>query len=70
MLARSRKFKTMALVSAAFAALLILGACNNNAQHPDVKDAVDTAMTRNNLGVVKVSQDRDKGLLTLSGDVG
>jgi hyperosmotically inducible periplasmic protein len=26
-------------------------------------------MTRNSLGVVKVSQDRDKGVLTLSGDV-
>lgn len=26
-------------------------------------------MTRNDLGVVKVSQDRDKGVLTLSGDV-
>jgi len=53
----------------AFAAVLVLAACNNNPQHPDVKDAVDTAMTRNNLGVVKVSQDRDKGVLTLSGDV-
>ena len=26
-------------------------------------------MTRHDLGVVKVSQDRDKGVLTLSGDV-
>jgi len=26
-------------------------------------------MTRNDLGVVKVSQDRDKGVLTLTGDV-
>ena len=26
-------------------------------------------MTRNNLGVVKVSQDREKGVLTLTGDV-
>jgi hyperosmotically inducible protein len=46
-----------------------LAACNRDTQHPDVKDAVDTAMTRNNLGVVKVSQDRDKGILTLTGDV-
>jgi len=59
----------MALVVTAFAALLILGACNRNAQHPDVKDVVDTAMTRHDLGVVKVSQDRDKGVLTLTGDV-
>lgn len=69
MLTDSRNFKTIALVATAFTALLILGACNRNAEHPDVKDAVDTAMTRHNLGVVKVSQDRDKGLLTLTGDV-
>ena len=65
----ARSLKTTVLVLAAFSAMLILGACNNNAQHPDVKDAVDTAMTRHDLGVVKVSQDRDKGVLTLSGDV-
>ena len=64
-----RKFKAIALLPAAFVAMLILGGCNNNPKHPDVKDAVDTAMTRNDLGVVKVSQDRDKGVLTLSGDV-
>lgn len=69
MVAEPRKFKSVALVLAAFTALLILGACNNNPKHADVKDAVDTAMTRNDLGVVKVSQDRDKGLLTLTGDV-
>jgi hyperosmotically inducible protein len=48
--------------------MLLLAGCNR-ADHPDVKDAVDQAMTRNNLGVVKVSQDRDKGVLTLTGDV-
>jgi hyperosmotically inducible protein len=69
LLEETRNFKSVVLVMAALTTLLILGACNNNAQHPDVKDAVDSAMTRNDLGVVKVSQDRDKGLLTLSGDV-
>lgn len=69
MVKNARNVKAVALLFAAFAAMLILAACNNNAQHPDVKDAVDTAMTRNDLGVVKVSQDRDKGVLTLSGDV-
>jgi hypothetical protein len=52
-------------VLVAFAALL-LAACNTNKQHPDIKDGVDTAMTRNDLGVVKVSQNRDKGVLTLT----
>ncbi len=69
MLNQSRSSRQIAFVVAAFAAFLLLVGCSNNAQHPDVKDAVDTAMTRHDLGVVKVSQDRDKGVLTLSGDV-
>ena len=56
------------LIAAAFVCLFLLVGCNK-AQHPDVKDTVDQAMTRNDLGVVKVSQDRDKGVLTLTGDV-
>lgn len=69
MLAEHRNFKATALMLAALVAMLVLGACNQNPKHPDVKDAVDTAMTRHDLGVVKVSQDRDKGVLTLTGDV-
>jgi hyperosmotically inducible protein len=49
--------------------MLALAACNQNPKHPDVKYKVDTAMTQNDLGVVKVDQDRDKGVLTLTGDV-
>lgn len=49
--------------------MLVLVACNKNADHPDVKDAVDSAMTQHGLGVVKVAQDREKGVLTLTGDV-
>jgi hyperosmotically inducible periplasmic protein len=56
-------------MAAAFVCLFLLVGCNRQNQHPDVKDAVDSAMTRNALGVVKVSQDRDKGVLTLTGDV-
>lgn len=56
-------------ITAALLAMFVLAGCNRNAQHADVKDAVDSAMTQNNLGVVKVSQDRDKGILTLTGDV-
>lgn len=59
----------IAAIAAAFLAIFTLAGCNRNAQHADVKDAVDGAMTSNNLGVVKVSQDRDKGILTLTGDV-
>ena len=58
----------MAIFAATLLIMFTLAACERE-KHPDVKDAVNTAMTRNDLGVVKVSQDRDKGVLTLSGDV-
>ncbi len=57
------------LVAVCMLGLIALAGCNRDAQHPDVKDDVNNAMTRNNLGVVKVAQDRDKGVITLSGDV-
>ncbi|HZR57858.1 MAG TPA: BON domain-containing protein [Terriglobales bacterium] len=50
-------------------ALSTLIGCENHKQLPDEKDAVDKAMTSANLGVVSVSQDRDKGVMTLTGDV-
>ena len=59
----------IASVLAAFLAIFMLAACNRNAQHPDVKDNINNAMTANNLGVVTVAQDRDKGVITLTGDV-
>jgi hyperosmotically inducible protein len=66
----SRQFRTwIAVPAASLLFALVLVGCNQKPQHPDVKTAVDTAMTRNDLGVVKVSQDRDKGVLTLTGDV-
>jgi hyperosmotically inducible periplasmic protein len=49
--------------------LAALAGCNRDTQRPDVKDDVNNAMTRNDLGVVKVAQDRDKGAITLTGDV-
>jgi hyperosmotically inducible protein len=50
-------------------ALSTLIGCESHKQLPDEKDAVDRAMTSANLGVVSVSQDRDKGVMTLTGDV-
>jgi len=46
---------------------LTLAGCSQ--AHPDEKDAVNNALTANQLGVVSVSQDRDKGVMTLTGDV-
>ena len=53
-------------------ALLLGGAlafsgCNKS--HPDEKAAVDQALTSNDFGTVNVSQDREKGVMTLKGDV-
>jgi hyperosmotically inducible protein len=59
----------LAMLTASFLIMFTLAACERDKQHPDYKDAVNTAMTRNNLGVVSVSQDREKGVITLTGDV-
>lgn len=64
-----QKRVSMALLAATLMSVTLFVACNNSTQHPDVKDAVNSAMTSNNLGVVNVSQDRDKGVITLTGDV-
>jgi hyperosmotically inducible periplasmic protein len=48
--------------------VFVLAGCNKS-QHPDEKDAVNNALTANNLGAVTVSQDRDKGVMTLKGDL-
>ncbi len=48
--------------------LFALAGCNAS-NHPDYKNAVNSALTQNNLGVVSVSEDRTKGVITLKGDV-
>lgn len=58
----------LALAATSFVMLFLLAACETN-RHPDVKDAVNSALTNNNLGTVSVSQDRAKGVITLKGDV-
>jgi len=49
--------------------VLAIAGCQNKPAHPDEKDAVTTALKSNNLGDVSVSQDREKGVITLSGNV-
>jgi hyperosmotically inducible protein len=48
--------------------LLTLG-CSQSQKSPDVKDAVEKALSQAGFTTVKVAQDRDKGVITLSGDV-
>jgi len=51
------------------AGVLAMAGCQNKPAHPDEKDTVTNALKSNNLGDVNVSQDRDKGVMTLSGNV-
>ena len=47
---------------------LVIAGCHKS--YPDEKAAVDQALTSNDFGTVGVSQDRDKGVITLRGNVG
>jgi hyperosmotically inducible protein len=64
----SMRFMRCAIATATLLGIFMFVGCNAP-QHPDVKDAVNSALTSSNLGVVSVSQDREKGLITLTGDV-
>lgn len=46
---------------------LAMGGCNKS--YPDEKAAVDQALSSNDFGTVGVSQNRDKGVMTLRGNV-
>ncbi len=48
---------------------LAIGCSQQRANSPDPKDAVNNAMTANGYGAINVSVDRDKGVVTLKGDV-
>ncbi len=64
----SMRFMGCAIATATLFGIFMFVGCNAP-QHPDVKDAVNSALASSNLGVVSVSQDREKGLITLTGDV-
>lgn len=53
--------------SALLAGALVAVGCNKT--YPDQKGAVTDSLKTNNLDAVSVSQDRDKGVMTLSGNV-
>src|SRR5450631_472588 len=64
----SIRFISGAIATATLLGIFMFVGCNTP-QHADVKDAVNSALTSSNLGVVSVSQDLEKGLITLTGDV-
>ncbi len=61
-----RKGMKKACVVASLAAGLMVAGCSSNPKYPDSKDAVNNSLTQNNLGSIHVSQDRDKGVITLT----
>jgi hyperosmotically inducible protein len=64
------KYRPFLLGSAAmFAGGLIIAGCQHQPAHADEKAAVTNSLTSNNLSSLSVSQDRDKGVMTLTGDV-
>ena len=62
------KVKLLASVGVFSLALLTL-ACSQNQKSVDVKDEVERALTQAGYTTVNVAQDRDNGVITLSGDV-
>lgn len=55
--------------SVVLAGALAVAGCHQNSSHPDEKDAVTNSLNSNQLSNVSVSQDRDKGVMTLTGNV-
>src|SRR3954467_9239010 len=54
---------------AILAAVFTIACSQQRAKAPDVSDSIKDSLKAANLGDVKVSQDHDKGVVTLSGDV-
>ena len=64
-----KPFKAMASVALAMALLGFAGCGQQQAKAPDVKDSVKQNLEQAGLRDVKVDQDRDKGVVTLTGTV-
>ena len=54
--------------AAILAGVMAVAGCNKPS-HPDEKSAVNDALKNNNLSSVDVSQDREKGVMTLKGNL-
>ncbi len=65
----ARLKKLSSAVAAVALGIVLVAGCNQQKSHPDEKSAVTNALGSNNLGDVNVSQDQDKGVMTLSGNV-
>jgi hyperosmotically inducible periplasmic protein len=67
---RSTHIRSKALLSSVIilAGAMLVAGCNKPT-HPDEKAAVNDSLKNNNLSAVDVSQDREKGVMTLKGNV-
>lgn len=66
---RDKICRSTLLVAAGLLATVFTFAGCEKAAHPDEKSAVTNSLNSNNLSAVDVSQDRDKGVMTLSGNL-
>ncbi|HYK37083.1 BON domain-containing protein [Alloacidobacterium sp.] len=64
-----KSYKFLSGSVAVLASVLVISGCNNKPAHPDEKSAVTNALNSNNLSDVSVSQDQNKGVMTLTGNV-
>jgi hyperosmotically inducible periplasmic protein len=63
-----RIFRVLAAL-AVFGFMFTMACSQQKANTPDVSSQIKDSLKANNLGDVKVQEDRDKGVVTLSGDV-
>jgi hyperosmotically inducible periplasmic protein len=56
-------------LAASLIGTLAIAGCHNQPAHPDEKSAVTNSLNTSNLSNISVSQDRDKGVMTLTGNV-
>ncbi len=64
-----RSRNTVVLLAAALIAIFTVGCSQQRANAPAVKDQVEHALKANRFDKVNVDENRDKGVITLKGDV-
>lgn len=64
-----KSYKPLSILALVFAMAIAI-ACSNKNQAPDVSNDIRHALDQAGLNDVKVSQDRDKGVVNLTGKVG
>ena len=66
---RTKSIALLTALSFLLALAVMVGCSQNRANQPSVKENVEHQLDNANLKDVKVDEDRDKGVLTLKGDV-